>query len=139
MLLVLYLLAIPPLLPISFANPVPGPDPHPRPNPEPFAIPLHTSPHPSPRGHDVSLSHTPGHVRRARQALHARHGKRDQRDLLERQSDRTWLLEEAAKVDTRYNAGAGRVGAAPEHSKRANGDVRWVRVSSGGGQEWELT
>lgn len=123
--------------------------PSPNPNPEPFAIPppLDSSsshpdwskPHVLPnRGVSVSLSHTPASRARVRSANSARslrtRGHKDRghvRALRKRAEapdaplESTWLLREAAKVDTRYNGGAGGFSAllANHPSRRGNGQV----------------
>ena len=107
-----------------------------------FATPL-ALPHPepiptSPSGlrRSVPLSHTPSHIERARHAHASRqNAKVDRRwsypverhEVQERNVDPTWLLREAAKVDTRYNDGSGGFGKLLANEqrkrKRGNGEV----------------
>ncbi|ORY30398.1 aspartic peptidase domain-containing protein, partial [Naematelia encephala] len=123
------------LIPLALAVPSPNADP------DPFAVYL---PHPSAsastskRGHVVSLSHTETSKRRAahvarsvrdarkhgRSRTHGKRGVAHARTLDERDVDQTWLLREAAKVDSRYNGASGGYASllAVELSKRA-GDV----------------
>jgi hypothetical protein len=115
-----------PLLPLALSAP------HPDPNPNPFAVPPPKDT--IKQGRSLPLKHSEGYIRRARDvALSKRqsrahiprggaHGKIGRREVEERDSlDPTWLLREAAKVDTRYNGGAGGFGTllAKEKGKRA--------------------
>ncbi|RSH92180.1 hypothetical protein EHS25_008595 [Saitozyma podzolica] len=105
------------LLPLILA--APHPDPNASPNPDPFAIP---PPKSSTQGRSLPLKHTPAYVRRARDAAlskrekHTRRFPRGSKSPEERDGsgpglDPSWLLSEAAKVDTRYNSGNGQFGA----------------------------
>lgn len=85
-------------------------------HPEPFAYPLPLSQPTAPsstsepfKRHAVPLSHSASSIQRARHAQRSRHRPRGHRDRLSTRAslDPTWLLREAAKVDTRYNNGAG--------------------------------
>jgi cathepsin D len=90
-----------------------------KPEPEPFALPLlQPNPSPSPvsyakRGASVSLTHSESYIKRARHAARCKHRPRGHRDRihLRDKPDPTWLLREAAKVDTRYNSGEGNFGS----------------------------
>jgi len=115
----LSLLLLSTLLPAVFASAAP----------EPFAVYLpHPENTPQPRGQAVKLSHTAGHVQRARHAIRSRSStprSRKARDIEERDAPSPlWLLKEEAKLDERYNAGRGEFASllAMEMSKRA-GDV----------------
>lgn len=104
------------LLPLALSTPVPTPGP--------FAIYLphaESSTSLQPRGQAVSLSHTPGAIKRAQHAERSRRGlsnrRLDERDAV----SPVWLLQEEAKLDTRYNGGLGNFGSliALEFGKRA--------------------
>ena len=103
----------------------------PDPVPEPFAIPpLQTPSSPLPkRNIPVPLSHSQSYIKRARHIARSHYRPRGHRDILRSRDalDPSWLLREAAKVDTRYNNGAGNFGSllAIELGKR-DGDVDLV-------------
>jgi cathepsin D len=115
--------------------------PAPDPTPEPFAVYLsHPSASPSgvvPRGQALALSHTPAHIKRARNAARSKlqpnhHRSRSHKNQLTPLQSRgavdpTWLLREASKVDTRYNNGAADfkslIAIEMGNQKRANGEV----------------
>jgi hypothetical protein len=95
---------------------------------DPFAVYIDHSADkstPQPRGQAVKLAHTSGHIKRARHAVRSRSlpaRRRKARAVEERDAvSPTWLLQEEAKLDERYNAGTGGFGAllALELGKRA--------------------
>lgn len=80
------------------------------PNPELFALPLpRPKSAPVKRVHSVPLTHSESYIKRARHASRSSQRPRGHRDRLRPRDslDPSWLLREAAKVDSRYNDGGG--------------------------------